>query len=208
MNHAPSAHRVAWIKLALGLALVAAALGLGRAFGHRIPAIESWIAGQGAWGYAVFVACVVVGTSLFVPDTAFAVMAGALFGLGPGTVLMAIACLLTAVVDFLLARLLLQTAVHGWLGRSPRLAAIAEAVNREGFRFQILLRLTPINPVTVSYVLGATGARLAPFLAACLGLLPARFVEVYFGYVAKHMAKVSGATVRTRGWKPSSPWPA
>jgi uncharacterized membrane protein YdjX (TVP38/TMEM64 family) len=181
-----------WFKVILGVMLVGAALWLGRKFGHHIPALEEWIAGQGVLGYAAFVGIVVLCTSLFVPDTVFAVMAGALFGVLGGTAVMAVGCLLTAALDFVLARSLLEGVVRGWLARKPHLAAIQQAVNREGFRFQFLLRLTPVNPVTVSYMLGATGARFAPFLAACLGLLPTLFVEVYFGYVAKHVAKISG----------------
>jgi uncharacterized membrane protein YdjX (TVP38/TMEM64 family) len=75
---------------------------------------------------------------------------------------------------------------------NPKLAAIESAVAREGLRLQFLLRLTPINPVTVSYVLGASQTRFSAFLAAALGLIPALFVEVYFGYTAKHLAEVAG----------------
>ncbi|HEY1597966.1 MAG TPA: VTT domain-containing protein [Pirellulales bacterium] len=182
-----------WVKVAAGGLLVAVALWVGRSFGHHIPALEDWVASQGSWGYVIFMAAVVVGTSIFVPDTAFAVMAGALFGLLWGTALMTVACLLTATVNFLLGRLFFERAVRALLARKPQLAAIERAVNREGFRFQFLLRLTPINPVTVSYVLGATAARFPTFLAACFGLVPSLFVEVYFGYVAKHVAKMSGS---------------
>jgi len=181
-----------WTRIGLGIVLLGIALALGRSFGHHIPQVEARLAELGPWSYAVFVGLVVVGTSLFVPDTVFAVIAGALFGVVAGTLVMVAGCLLTAAFDYALARQFLQNAVRPWLERQPKLAAIVQAVDREGFRFQFLLRLTPINPVTVSYVLGATGTRFVPFLVACLGIVPGLFVEVYFGYVAKHMAKVSG----------------
>ncbi len=187
----PARSRAA-IKVVLGALLLVLAVTLGCAFGHHIPALEQWIAAQGAWGYVTFAGMVVVGTSLFVPDTVFAVAAGALFGVPGGTLVMTVACLLTAALDYAVARLFLQGAVHAWLARKPQLAAIERAVKREGLRFQFLLRLTPVNPVSVSYLLGAAGTRFDSFLAACLGLVPALFVEVYFGYVAKHVAKVSG----------------
>jgi uncharacterized membrane protein YdjX (TVP38/TMEM64 family) len=31
-------------------------------------------------------------------------------------------------------------------------------------------------------------------MAACVGLLPSIFLEVYFGYAGKHLAKVAGAS--------------
>ena len=185
-------HRTIALKIALGVILLAVALWLGRDFGHHIPALEDWVAAQGPWGYFVFVCAVVLGTSIFVPDTVFAVAAGALFGVLGGTVIMTVGCLLTAALNYLLGRLVFERPIRALLARKPHLAAIEQAVNREGFRFQFLLRLTPVNPVTVSYVLGATGTRFATFLLACFGLVPSLFVEVYFGYVAKHVSKTSG----------------
>jgi uncharacterized membrane protein YdjX (TVP38/TMEM64 family) len=185
-------HAANWIKLGLGLLLIGSAVVLGRDFGHHLPAIEESIESQGPWGYVTYVLAVVVLTSAFVPDTVFAVMAGMLFGVVWGTGIMTAACRLTATLDFGLGRFFLQQAVRQWLARKPHLAAIERAVERQGFRFQFLLRLTPINPVTVSYVLGATNTRYPPCLVACLGLVPSLFVEVYFGYVAKHVAKISG----------------
>lgn len=179
-------------KIAIGVVFIGAAAWLGRDFAHHLPAIEDWIDRQGPWGYLAYVVAVIVFTSIFVPDTLFAVIAGALFGLLWGTVLVVVASLLTAAFDFLLGRLVFQQAVLGWLDRNPRFAAIERAVHREGFRFQFLLRLTPINPVTVSYILGATKTRFPTFILACLGMIPSLFVEVYFGYVAKHVAKVTG----------------
>ena len=192
MNQDLASHSRVWATLALVALLVGGAAWLGRDFGHHIPQLEVWIAAQGVWGYVFFVVAVVVGTSIFLPDTAFAVAAGALFGVFGGTAVMAIACLLTATLNYVLGRLFFESLVRGLLARRPRWAAIERAVNRAGLRFQFLLRLTPVNPVTVSYVLGATATRYATFLIACLGLIPSLFVEVYFGYVAKHVAKMSG----------------
>ena len=101
-----------WIKIAVAAVLIGSAVWLGRSFGHHIPALEDWVASQGAWGYVAFVVAVIVGTSIFVPDTAFAVMAGALFGVWWGTTLMTVACLLTATLNFLLGRLFFQRAVR------------------------------------------------------------------------------------------------
>lgn len=167
-------------------------IGLGRYFGHHLPALENWIATHGWLGALFFVAAVIVSTSLFVPDTIFAVLAGVLFGVGWGTLAVVCASLLTASVDFAISRQLLQDPVRRWLAANPRLAAIEQAVKREGLRFLFLLRLTPIHPVTVSYVLGATQTRFSTFLAASLGLILGLFVEVYFGYVARHVAMVAG----------------
>ena len=78
------------------------------------------------------------------------------------------------------------------LERHPKLQAIQHAVNQEGLRLQLLLRMAPISPVTVSYVLGATGVRFWTFLIATAGLIPAILMNAYFGYTANHVTKVAG----------------
>lgn len=173
---------------ALVLLVIAA---LGREFGHRLPELEHWIASQGFLGWVVFVAATMVCTSLFVPDTVFAVMAGVLYGVLGGTTIITVAVLLTASVNFVMARRWLFDVVRRWLERQPRLAAIERAVQREGLRLQFLIRLTPLSPVAVSYVLGTTTTRFVTFLTACVGLIPALFVEVYLGHFARHMVRVA-----------------
>jgi uncharacterized membrane protein YdjX (TVP38/TMEM64 family) len=122
----------------------------------------------------------------------FAVSAGILFGVAKGTAIMAVACLLTALVNFTVSRRFLHSHVRRWLESSPRLASLERAVQNEGLRFLFLLRLTPLHPVTVNYLLGATQTRISTFLLASLGMIPGLFVSVYFGFVAKQVTKASG----------------
>jgi uncharacterized membrane protein YdjX (TVP38/TMEM64 family) len=78
------------------------------------------------------------------------------------------------------------------LERHPKLRAIRAAAADEGIRLQLLLRLAPIDPVSVSYVLGASGVRFPTFLTATVGLIPGLFAKVYFGYLANHVTQVAG----------------
>ncbi len=59
------------------------------------------------------------------------------------------------------------------------------------------MRLTPLNPATVSYMLGAAGVRFWSFLLACLAFTPHLVLEVYFGYTGKHLAHMVGRTSQT-----------
>ena len=188
----PVTGRRIYLKLALAAACLGAAVWAGFHFGHLLPELEAWTSGHGALGYVVFIAAMVVCTSLFVPDTVFALLAGVLFGLGWGAAAVMFASLLTACVDFGISRCFLGGRGRRWLDGNPKLRSIEEAATREGLPFLFLLRLTPISPVTVSYVLGITRTRFPVFLLASFGMLPGLFVEVYFGYVAKHAAKLSG----------------
>lgn len=165
---------------------------LARDFAHRIPELEHWVADHGPMGWMVFVGVVVVCTSAFFPDTAFAVIAGVLYGAIEGTVLMVVASLCTAAVDYALARRIFRKTVDRIISKRPRMQAVQRAVDGEGFRLQFLLRLTPINPVLVNYALGAGNTPFITFLSACVGMAPVLAVEVYFGHAAKHAVVVAG----------------
>jgi uncharacterized membrane protein YdjX (TVP38/TMEM64 family) len=126
-------------------------------------------------------------------------VAGALFGLGWGFFAMIVAMIVAAGVNYGMANRLLRGRVMTVLARHPKLLAIQRAVQREGWRLQFMLRLTPVSAVSVNYILGAAGVRFLPYTLATLGLIPGLFVEVYFGHVAKHVATSSA------GVSPDSP---
>lgn len=180
------------LRLLAGSCLLVAAIWFGRDVEQQIKALEVWVTGHGAWGKVVFVGMIVVLTSVFVPDTLLAVAAGTIFGLGWGTVLTVVGSVATAAVDFFIARTLLRPSIESMLKRHPRFRAIRTAANDEGLRLQLLLRLAPINPASVSYVLGTSGVRFSTFMAAMTGLVPGLFAEVYFGYLARHAAQLAG----------------
>lgn len=179
-------------RLLIGLVLLAVVVWFGRHATGDLKAMESWIAGHGVWGRVVFIGMVILFTSVFVPDTVLAIAAGVLFGLVWGTVLMFAGCMATAAVNFLTARTFLRPRIEVILDQHPKLQTIRAAANRDGIRLQLLLRLAPLNPVTVNYVLGASGVRFSTFMLATVGLIPGLFVEVYFGYIASHVNKVAG----------------
>lgn len=163
---------------------------LGRWLGHELRIWESWIAASGWMGRIAFVGLMVVGTSVFLPNSVFTLLAGLLFGLLEGCVLASIGTLAAAVVDFLLSRFLLRSVIQDWLGRRPKLAALERVIVREGGRLVALVRLSPLSPVWISYLLGTTRLSVRTFLATSLCLLPMVWVEVYLGYVAAHVARM------------------
>ncbi|MBM3901031.1 MAG: TVP38/TMEM64 family protein [Verrucomicrobia bacterium] len=163
---------------------------LGRWLGHELRIWESWIAAFGWMGRIAFVGLMVLGTSVFLPNSVFTLLAGLLFGLLEGCVLASIGTLAAAVVDFLLSRFLLRSVIQDWLGRRPKLAALERVIVREGGRLVALVRLSPLSPVWISYLLGTTRLPVRTFLATSLCLLPMVWVEVYLGYVAAHVARM------------------
>lgn len=181
--------RRAWILgLAAAVLLVLGVAFLGHLIASNLDDLETWIDDLGPWAFVAYVGVFLLLTTFFVPDTLLAIVAGALFGMVGGTLAVCTAGILAAAIQYLLARTFLRDRVEAWLRGRPRLRAIQGAVRDDQVRLQWLLRLTPFNPTTVSYLLGATGVRFGPYLLACLGLIPAFVVEVYVGHVGRSLA--------------------
>ena len=186
----------AWIRHSIAIAIaIGVAIAVGEWLGPEVLQLKDWIASLGPKGPLIFLMLFVLLSSIFVPDTVFAIIAGALFGILWGTLLMFVGGVLGAVLNFYLARTLFRNQVRSFLRRHPRFLVVEQAAEHEGLRLLLLLRLIPLNPATVSYLLGTTSVRFSLFLIACLGLIPGFFVEVYFGYLLNHVSgtKATGA---------------
>ena len=189
--------RTAIIYLVVGLLVVVAIIAGGREIEHHINAIESFIAKLGPLGVLAFVGLFVLATSFLLPDTVLCIIAGALFGLFWGIAAVLTGSVMAAMIQFALSHKLMRGRIQRTLAERPTLLAIQRAVRRNEFRLQLLLRLTPLNPATISYLLGAAGVRFSGFMLACLALIPNLVIEVYFGYVGRHAARLAVGNART-----------
>lgn len=130
---------------------------------------------------AYFLAYVAV-TALSLPAATLLTLAGgALFGFGPGLLLVSCASTLGATLAMLLARTLLRDAVQARF--ATRLAAIDAGLAREGAFYLFALRLVPAFPFfLVNLALGLTRMPARTFFwVSQLGMLPATAVYVYAG---------------------------
>lgn len=189
--------RAALPFLAAGVILLVAILVAGHELNHHLQAVEAWIGHLGSWGPVVFVGLFAVGTSLLLPESAFSIIAGVLFGLRWGLAAAASGNLAGSALQYVLARWLLRARIQRALAARPSLAAIQRAVVHDNLRLQVLLRLAPLNPATISYLLGAAGVRFSRFLIACLALAPHLFIEVFFGHAGRHTARLVSSHTRS-----------
>jgi uncharacterized membrane protein YdjX (TVP38/TMEM64 family) len=167
---------------------------LGRSAGHHLAAIERGVIALGPTGLIVFVGVLVLATSVLIPESLFGVAAGAVFGLWPGFVVVLVGNVLAAILQYVLARRLLRDRIQRVLSSRPQLAAVQRAVLQDEIHLQLLLRLTPLNSASLSYVFGAAGVRFAGFLFAIVSLTPHLLMEVYLGHVGQHLTRVSTGT--------------
>lgn len=187
-----AAVRRSLMYVATGLLAAVAVLVLGEEVKWHIDSIEAWILHLGRWGVVAFVGLFVVATSLLVPESILAIMAGALFGMKWGIFAVVAGNLLAALCQYVLGRNILRKRIERFVASKPNLTALVRAAHRNEFVLQALVRLTPMNPATMSYLFAAVGVRLPGFLLAFLALFPHLLLEVYFGYAARHAVGMTG----------------
>lgn len=171
----------------------------GHELGDHIQSLEVWITQLGLLGMLAFVGLVVLGTTLFLPESLFGVAAGVLFGFVGGTAVIVLANILAAVLQYGLAHRLLREPIQRKLQVGKMSAAIQRVANGGNFKLQLLLRLAPVNQTIISYSLGAAGIRFSHFLAATIAMLPSIIIEVYLGHTGKHVALASTGAGHS-GW--------
>jgi uncharacterized membrane protein YdjX (TVP38/TMEM64 family) len=178
--------------LVIGTLMILAIAILGEEIVHHLNVMERWIIKLGWLGFFAYIILFVLLTSVFFPDSVIGIIAGTLFGLKYGSLAVLTGFLLGSSFQFWLSRHLLKDRIEHMITTRPNLASIQRAVRQQEFRLQLLLRLTPISPVMLSYIFGVSGVKFVGFLIACIVHFPMFFLEVYFGYAGRHIARMAG----------------
>jgi uncharacterized membrane protein YdjX (TVP38/TMEM64 family) len=178
-----------------GLVVVtAAALLLLAPWRDWLAGLSGWAGAAGPGGVAVFVLAYAAASLLALPVWPLTVAAGVAYGAWAGFAVALPAGAAGASVAFLAGRTIFQGAVARRIARDPRLAALDEAVGRQGAFLVLLLRLSPLFPYNVvNYALSATRLRLAAFAAASLlGMAPLTFAWAWAGATFGGLPGVAG----------------
>jgi pyruvate/2-oxoglutarate dehydrogenase complex dihydrolipoamide dehydrogenase (E3) component/uncharacterized membrane protein YdjX (TVP38/TMEM64 family) len=177
---------------AVFLLLAAAAAAFFALGGHRLLSLENLRALQAealaayqarpllaALGFFLFYVAV---TGLSLPGAAaMTLVAGAIFGLWWGTLIVSFASTIGATLAFLASRFLLRDWVQSRFG--DRLRPVNEGIAREGAFYLFALRLVPVFPfVAINLLMGLTPIRVATyFWVSQVGMLAGTMVYVYAG---------------------------
>ncbi len=186
--------RLRVFSIVLGIALVAAATYV-LPLGAWVTALAQGARETGMLGVVVFFAAYVVSTVAAVPGSILTLALGFAYGPIWGLAIASPASVTGATCAFLLGRTVLRDWAAQKVGGSARARAIETAVEREGFRLVLLLRLSPLVPFNLlNYVLSLTRVRLGTYvLASFVGMLPGGALYVYLGSLAPAAAELSSA---------------
>lgn len=154
--------------------------------GHRVQHSPAWSA-------LAFIAAYLLVAALALPGAlVLTLLGGALFGFGPGVVLVALASSLGALVSFGVVRWIAGRGVRDRL--ATRLAPIARGIERDGAYYLFTLRVVPVFPFFLVNVLVAlTPIRAWTFYwVSLIGMLPATLVYVNAGHQLASLDSISG----------------
>ncbi|PCI21094.1 hypothetical protein COB64_01085 [Candidatus Wolfebacteria bacterium] len=154
-----------------------------------------WVKASGAWGVAAFAVIYIAATGMLILGSILTL--GARFVYGPfwGTLLVSPVSVIGAFIVFSLARGRLRLWVMNKIGSNKRFAVVDKAVEDQGFKIVMLLRLSPVLPFTfLNYALGLTGVKARSYvLASFIGMLPATFLYTYLGSLVTSVTELANA---------------
>ena len=188
-----------WLLVALaGLVAVFFALDLGRylslaAIKTSQADLQDWRAAQPLLAAVLFFVGYVAVTALSLPGaTVMTLAAGALFGLGWGTLIVSFASSIGATLAFLAARWLLGGWVQTRFG--DRLATLNAGIAKDGGFYLFTLRLVPVLPFfVINLAMGVTTLRATTFYAVSqVGMLAGTLVYVNAGTQLARIETLSG----------------
>ena len=132
-------------------------------------------------------------TGLSIPGAAImSLVAGALFGVVLGTLIVSFASTMGATLAFLSSRYLLRDWVQGKFGE--RLRAVDDGLEKDGAFYLFTLRLTPVFPFfVINLLMGLTRIKTGTFFwVSQIGMLPATIVFVNAGTQISRIESTAG----------------
>ena len=172
------------VALALAVALAAASF-----FFPIVPAVQSlcaWIGSCGPLGVFLLSFFLAVGSLFFLPASPFVIASAAVFGFALGLLGALVGLALGAAAGFSLSRWFLRKEISARLRKHATFRAIDTAVEKEGWKIVILLRLCPIPFGLANYLYGLTAVPFRAYLVASIvGSLPGLLLFCELGSAGK-----------------------
>ena len=188
------------LKVAIGVLVVAAIVVAVRVLpvAQWLEQFQTYVRGVGPIGYVLYALVYVLCCVFVVPATVLTLGAGAIFGFIPGTILNLVSATLGASAAFLLGRTAFRSKIEKKVANNPKLGAVDRAVEKEGTKIMLLMRLSGFPPFTwINYGLSLTGVKFVPYVVTTfIGIIPGTAAFTYLGAAGADLATGSGGTIR------------
>jgi len=163
--------------------------------------VQNWAETNQSSAVFIVTAGIVLGTLLLLPLSLMTMLAGFLFGLAQGFVVVWVASLVASTAAFWIGRSLARPWIERKIHRKTTFIAIDRAIRRKGFLVVLLTRLVMVLPYpALNYSLGLTSVSPRDYLLATnLGGIPSFFLFVYLGTTVSDIAAIINGNVRLEG---------
>eukprot|EP01114_Cavostelium_apophysatum_P008969 TRINITY_DN22038_c0_g1_i1.p1 TRINITY_DN22038_c0_g1~~TRINITY_DN22038_c0_g1_i1.p1 ORF type:complete len:314 (+),score=22.11 TRINITY_DN22038_c0_g1_i1:127-942(+) len=173
--------------------------------------VVAYIESAGPFGPLLMFLCHCIAVIICFPGTIlFEISSGFLFGLW-GIALVTISKGVGGLIGFMLGKTLLHDFVKSKFAGDKRWESIYDHIGKEGWKFAVLLRLSPLPSWVNTYGLSTTSIGTLPFFFATIfGSLPMIFQNVYLGTLLGSLANLSSNSSNTTSefswfsWKSAS----
>jgi uncharacterized membrane protein YdjX (TVP38/TMEM64 family) len=141
----------------------------------------------GPYGYLYFALIYVLAEITCIPAIPLAASSGVLFGLIPGFLIVLASATSAACISFFIGRTLVREWALKMANGNRQWQAIDSAIQKQGFKVILLLRVAPLFPFSiVNYLYGLTSVDFwSYFTATLLGFAPGTLAIVYAGTAGK-----------------------
>jgi uncharacterized membrane protein YdjX (TVP38/TMEM64 family) len=154
-----------------------------------VPAVQNlctWIGNLGPLGVFLLSLLLAIGSLLFMPASPFIIAGAAVFGFPLGVLGALAGVALGAAGGFSLSRWFLRNDISSRLRKHATFRAIDTAIEKEGWKIVILLRLCPIPFGLANYLYGLTAVPFRAYvIASVIGSLPGLLLFCQLGSAGK-----------------------
>jgi uncharacterized membrane protein YdjX (TVP38/TMEM64 family) len=175
-------------KLAVAIVLLIV-LAIASYFFPVVPALQhlcTWVGSLGPLGVLLLALFMAIGSLFFLPASPFIIAGSAVFGFPLGVAGAITGLVLGAAGGFCLSRWFLRKEIATQFRKHATFRAIDIAIEKEGWKIVILLRLCPIPFGLANYLYGLTAVRFRAYLIASLiGGLPSLLLFCQLGSAGK-----------------------
>jgi pyruvate/2-oxoglutarate dehydrogenase complex dihydrolipoamide dehydrogenase (E3) component/uncharacterized membrane protein YdjX (TVP38/TMEM64 family) len=156
-------------------------------------AVQAYYASHPVQAIGAFFAVYVAVTALSLPGAAImTLLAGAVFGLVTGSIIVSFASTIGATLAFLVSRFILRDSIESKFG--DKLTAINKGIDKDGAFYLFTLRLVPAFPFfVINLVMGLTKMKTWTFFwVSQLGMLAGTIVYVFAGQKLGEITSLKG----------------
>ncbi|XP_057436594.1 uncharacterized protein LOC130729005 [Lotus japonicus] len=199
-----------WLKVAVVVAIVAALWRTWNSNGSwdkeaALKWMSEWSERLGVWAIPLFISLHTLSIALCLPSAIFLETgASILFGFFPSVLCVFSAKILAASLSFWIGRLVFRnsTSAMDWARRNKYFILLSKGVERDGWKFVLLARFSPVPSYIINYTLAATevGFVLDFLLPTIIGCVPMILQNTSIGSLAGAAYATASGSKKSQIW--------